>query len=123
MSGATCDLSRIALGRYGEERAAAELRSRGMRIVDRNWRCREGEIDLVAIDGRVMVVCEVKTRRGSGFGSPFEAVTPAKLARLRSLAVRWLQDHKVECDQIRIDVVGISWSRGGSILVEHRRGV
>ena len=74
---------RGGLGRYGEEVAAEHLVAAGLTIVARNWRCREGEVDIVALDGDVLVMCEVKTRRGVGFGTPLDAVTPAKAARLR----------------------------------------
>src|SRR5919112_703130 len=78
---------RLATGRYGEERAAHWLAGQGMVLLDRNWRCELGEIDLVLRDGAVVVVCEVKTRASGAFGSPVEAVTPAKLARLRRLTI------------------------------------
>ena len=89
MSGA-----RIALGRWGEDLAAQHLVATGAVLLDRNWRCREGELDLVARepDGTV-VFCEVKTRSGTGFGEPAEAVGPVKARRIRALAVRWLQEH------------------------------
>ena len=77
-----------ALGAYGERVAAAHLVAAGMTVLDRNWRCPIGEIDIVARDGDVLVVCEVKTRRGDGFGHPLEAVTARKAARLRRLAAR-----------------------------------
>ena len=72
-----------ALGRYGEDVAARHLAEAGLVVLERNWRCREGEIDIVARDGDVLVVCEVKTRRDTAYGSPLEAVTPRKAARLR----------------------------------------
>ena len=71
-----------ALGDYGERIAAAHLIAAGMTILDRNWRCPEGEIDIVARDGDALVVCEVKTRRGNGFGGPLEAINPVKAQRL-----------------------------------------
>ena len=86
--------ARKALGRYGEDLAARRLREAGMTVLERNWRCAEGEIDIVARDGDALVVCEVKTRaRGAGtFEHPMAAVTPAKAARLRRLAARWLTE-------------------------------
>src|SRR5665213_2169327 len=69
---------RLALGRYGEAFAADYLISAGMTVLDRNWRCRDGEVDIVAVEGDVLVICEVKTRRGVEFGTPLDAVTPAK---------------------------------------------
>ena len=79
-----------AVGRFGEQLAVRHLEAAGLRILDRNWRCAEGEIDIVAADGDTLVVCEVKTRSGTGFGDPAEAVVGAKAARLRRLALRWL---------------------------------
>ena len=70
-----------ALGRYGEDVAARHLIEQGIVVLERNWRCDAGEIDIVGRDGQVLVICEVKTRRGTGYGTPIEAVTPRKLAR------------------------------------------
>jgi putative endonuclease len=110
-----------ALGRYGEDVAARHLQSEGFVVLDRNWRCDVGEIDIVARDGDTLVVCEVKTRSGTGFGSPLEAVTTTKAARLRRLAACWLGSHDVHPRQIRIDVVGVLSGRGAP-TVEHVRG-
>ena len=112
-----------ALGRYGEQVAERHLVEQGMVVLDRNWRCELGEIDLVARDGDALVVCEVKTRSGLGFGHPLEAVTAPKLARLRRLAVRWVSDHGVPPPQIRLDVGGVLRRGRGPAQVEHLRGV
>lgn len=112
-----------ALGRYGEDVAARHLTAHGMVILERNWRCSVGEIDIVARDGSALVVCEVKTRRGTGFGLPLEAVTRAKAARLRRLAACWLTEHAVHPPEIRFDLVGIVQSGRGAAEVEHLRGV
>ena len=114
---------RLATGRYGEEGAAAWLARQGMVLLDRNWRCELGEIDLVLRDGDVLVVCEVKTRTSEAFGSPFEAVTQAKLARLRRLAARWVADRAVRVPEVRIDLVGVRLDRHGDARFEHARGV
>ncbi len=111
------------LGRDGEQAAAAYLEGRGFRILDRNWRCADGEIDIVAVERHTFVVCEVKTRSGTRFGTPLEAVGRAKRARLRRLAVRWLNAHGVRFDQIRIDVVGLLYEGTGGVTIEHVRGV
>lgn len=98
-----------ALGRWGEDLAARHLTDAGMQVLDRNWRCARGELDLVARDrdGTVVFV-EVKTRSGTGFGSPAEAVTPAKAKRLRRLACLWLLEHRQPgAAALRFDVVGI----------------
>jgi putative endonuclease len=102
---------RRALGAAGEARAAAWYRARGYRIVAQNWRCREGEIDLVAVRRGVLVVVEVKTRRTDRFGAPAEAVTRSKQLRLRRLAVRFLQETDARPRSIRFDVVAILGGR------------
>ena len=111
-----------ALGRRGEQLAAEYLELAGLRILDRNWRCAEGEIDLVAAERQVLVVCEVKTRSGEQFGTPLEAITRAKQRRLRHLAGRWLAAHGVLFDEIRIDAVGLTKTSDGSFKIEHVRG-
>ena len=112
-----------ALGQYGERVAVRHLVEAGLSILDRNWRCELGEIDIVARDGDTLVVCEVKTRSGLGFGSPLEGVTPRKAARLRRLAGRWLEESPVHPSDVRIDLVGVLRPRRGPAQVEHVRGV
>lgn len=114
---------RSALGTYGEAVAARHLVDQGMVLLDRNWRCDNGEIDLVLRDGRVLVICEVKTRSSVAFGTPLEGVTAQKAARLRRLAARWLAEHAVRPDEVRIDLVGVLVPRGGAAQVDHVRGV
>lgn len=111
------------LGKQGEQLAAEHLQRAGLRILDRNWRCAEGEIDIVAAERRALVVCEVKTRSGVRYGTPLEAITRQKRSRLRRLAVRWLVAHGILFDEIRIDVVGVLRSESGEFSVEHVRGV
>jgi putative endonuclease len=94
-----------------------------MQVVDRNWRCAHGELDLVARDGDCLVFCEVKTRRSVRFGDPFEAVTWAKATRLRRLAVAWLREHDTHSGRIRIDVVGVIRPPTGPAVVRHLVGV
>src|SRR6201996_7894144 len=89
------------LGKAGEQAAASYLEGCGFRILDRNWHCADGEIDTVAADRRTFVVCEVKTRSGTRFGTPLDAVGQAKRRRLRRLAAQWLAAHAVRFDQIR----------------------
>jgi putative endonuclease len=111
------------LGREGEQAAVGYLEGCGFRILDRNWRCTDGEIDIVAVDRHTFVVCEVKTRTGTRFGTPLEAVGRAKRLRLRRLAAQWLSAHGVRFDQIRIDVLGLLRDDAGGFTVEHVRGV
>ena len=114
--------SRLALGRRGEELAANHLRGLGLVVLSRNWRCREGELDLVATDGRTLVVCEVKTRSGVRMGLPAEAVTPEKIARIRTLAGLWLREFRVGWCPIRFDVIAILAPAGEPPLVKHIKG-
>jgi len=111
------------LGKEGEQAAVGYLEGCGFRILDRNWRCADGEIDIVAVERHTFVVCEVKTRSGTRYGTPLEAVGREKRARLRRLAVRWLIAHGIRFDQIRIDVVGLLHEDNGEFTVEHVRGV
>jgi putative endonuclease len=110
------------LGARGEQIAVAYLTDTGLRVLDRNWRCREGEIDLVARDGEALVFCEVKARRGLGYGHPAEAVTPAKRRRIRVLAQRWLAAHDEHAPEVRFDVVGVLVRPGAPAEVTHLRG-
>lgn len=112
-----------ALGRSGEQAAAEYLEQAGLRILDRNWRCADGEIDIVAAERRVLVICEVKTRSSGQFGSPLDAITRTKRGRLRRLAVRWLTAHGVLFDEVRIDVIGLVSDPSGGYQIEHVRGV
>ncbi|MDQ4132308.1 MAG: YraN family protein [Actinomycetota bacterium] len=84
--------ARRALGAQGEDAAARWYQARGYRVLARNWRCREGELDLVLARGGEVVFCEVKTRSSLAFGTPAEAVTWSKQRRLRTLAARWLRE-------------------------------
>lgn len=111
------------LGREGEQAAVRYLEGRGFRILDRNWRCAGGEIDIVAVERHTFVVCEVKTRSGTRYGTPLDAVGRAKRMRLRRLAAQWLSAHGVRYDQIRIDVLGLLRDGSGGFTVEHVRGV
>ncbi|MEU1852089.1 YraN family protein [Streptomyces sp. NPDC019990] len=117
--------ARSAMGRYGEDLAARRLAAAGMTVLERNWRSgRTGEIDIVARDGDVLVICEVKTRREGPFEHPMAAVTPRKAERLRGLAERWIQTHGgAPPGGVRIDVVGVLLPRRGAAAVEHARGV
>jgi putative endonuclease len=111
------------LGQCGEQMAVEYLERAGLRILDRNWRCADGEIDIVAADRRVLVVCEVKTRSGTRYGTPLEAITRTKRLRLRRLAARWLVAHGVLFDEVRIDVIGLVRDQANHYMVEHVRGV
>ena len=111
----------IELGSLGERIAATHLTDVGLRVLDRNWRCREGELDIVAREGDALVFCEVKTRRGTAFGHPVEAVTVTKQRRLRILAQRWLAAHDEHAPDLRFDVVGVLVRPSRPALVTHLR--
>lgn len=111
-----------AIGRYGERVAERHLQQQGMLVLDRNWRCEIGEIDLVARDGETIVVCEVKARTGLGFGSGLEAVSWDKGRRLWRLAQRWVRENAEPTVGVRIDVVAVHRAFRGAARVEHVRG-
>jgi putative endonuclease len=112
---------RQAVGAYGERVAAQHLQEQGLVVLHRNWRCPDGEIDLVLRDGNEVVFCEVKTRRGTGFGTPAEAVTQRKVRKLRVLAKRWLDETGIHPRTMRFDVVEVLPQRRGAPEVVHIR--
>ncbi len=99
--------ARQALGAAGEDLAAAWYEARGYRVLDRNWRCRQGELDLVLHQGSTIVFCEVKARSSLAFGSPLEAVTPVKCRRIRRLAAAWLDQADTGAAELRFDVAAV----------------
>lgn len=133
-----------ALGRYGEDVAVRHLTDAGLVVLERNWRCRAGEIDIVARDGDVLVFCEVKTRTSAAFGVPAEAVGPVKARRIRGLACQWLAARRTTASvgtgaraadgaaatgevipadvDLRFDVVSVLCPPRGAAAVEHLRG-
>jgi len=112
---------RRAVGAYGERLAERHLRAQGLVVLARNWRCADGEVDLILRDGEDVVFCEVKTRRGDRFGTPAEAIGPAKVRRLRRLAARWLEQTTVRPREVRFDVVAVLPQPRGAAVVEHIR--
>jgi putative endonuclease len=112
-----------AVGQYGERVAARHLEEAGLTVVDRNWRCDEGELDLVARDGDVLAFIEVKTRTSEDFGVPAEAVTTEKAHRIRGLAQRWLASHEHPYSELRFDICSVMHQRAGAALFEHLPGV
>lgn len=98
---------RRALGVAGEQAAADWYVAHGYEILHRNWRCRTGELDLVAIDGETLVFCEVKTRSSAAYGVPAAAVTPAKQRRIRTLALLWLATWEGPHRKLRFDVAAV----------------
>lgn len=112
---------RRAIGAYGERMAARHLQEIGLTLLQRNWRCSDGEIDLILRDGPDLVFCEVKTRRTAAFGSPAAAVDHRKVRRLRQLASRWLTESGVRAERIRFDVVEVLPQRRGATRLVHLR--
>lgn len=97
-----------ALGRWGEDRVARWYRRHGFEILERNWRCRHGELDVIVRRGSVIAVCEVKTRSSNAFGSPAEAVDWQKQRRIRRLAAQWLSEQGNRgAVQLRFDVAEV----------------
>ncbi len=117
--------SRARLGALGEQLAVEYLTSCGLRVVDRNWRCRYGELDVIAVDASagLVVFVEVKTRTTDRFGGVAQAVTPQKVRRLRRLAGLWLATQDDGWAQVRIDVVGVRIGRTPDPEITHVRGV
>ena len=117
--------TRAEIGARGEQLAVDHLEALGMRILVRNWRCRYGELDVIATDasGRTVVFVEVKTRTGDGFGGLAEAVTPDKVRRIRRLAALWLAQQERRFGALRIDVVGVRLQGGRTLEISHLKGV
>lgn len=111
------------VGTRGEDLAAEFLEALGMVVLARNWRCRYGELDLIVQDGAVLAFVEVKTRTGSGYGTPAEAVTRAKAERIRRLAGTWLSEQPRRWSHIRVDVVTVLLARGYAPVITHRKQV
>jgi len=112
------DNGRHLLGKEGERLAEIYLRKKGYKLIERNYRCASGELDLIVLDGRVVVFVEVKTRTGRGFGTPFEAVEFRKQQKMIHAAQYFLAERKLHQRDARFDVVGISWP-GREPVVEH----
>lgn len=114
-----------AVGRFGEDLAARHLSEAGLQVIERNWRCAEGELDIIALEGPVLAFIEVKTRSSTAFGDPAEAVTRVKAARIHRLALRWLDEHRTESGlgwpELRFDVVAIVRLAPGGPAVRHLR--
>ncbi|PRY42657.1 YraN family protein [Umezawaea tangerina] len=111
------------LGEQGEDLACEYLERQGLVVLSRNWSCREGELDIVATDGKLLVVCEVKSRSGVACGSPLEAVTPEKLHRMRKVTQRWLMAYRVGWVDVRYDAVSVLWPPEGEVRLHHLKGL
>jgi len=109
----------LATGVRGEDLAARYLEDQGLVLLSRNWRCREGELDLVATDRRKLIVCEVKTRTSTNYGHPAEAVTAEKASRIRRLSRQWRTAHQVRWCPERFDIIAITWPPGAEPTLQH----
>ncbi|UBU15322.1 YraN family protein [Nonomuraea gerenzanensis] len=113
--------TKLELGKRGEQAAVTYLEANGMKVLDRNWRCRHGEIDILAEEGPTLVVVEVKTRSGRSHGTALESVSPTKLARLRMLAAKWLSAQPRTFETVRVDVIALE-RFAGDFALHHVRG-
>lgn len=111
------------LGARGEQLATDHLTGAGLEILDRNWRCSQGELDIVARERDELVFVEVKTRSSVLFGHPFESITATKLARLRRLAAAWCEDHPGAGSAVRIDAIAVIVPTRGAVEVEHLKRI
>lgn len=119
---------RRAVATLGEDLAAEALERAGLMVIERNWRCRAGEVDIIAVEddpevGPVLVVCEVKTRVGFDFGDPLEAVTPLKLSRMRAVTTAYLAEQRPGVARIRFDAIGIVVTGDRPPALTHVRGI
>ena len=119
----TTGQARQAIGAYGENVAARHLTDLGMTVLERNWRCAEGEVDILLRDGATLVVCEVKTRTSLVAGTPHEAITDEKLSRLKRLGERWATEQGIHPAGIRVDLVAILRPLRGPAQVDHVAGL
>lgn len=113
----------LTTGERGEALAARYLEEQGLTVLSKNWRCPEGELDLVLTDGRALVICEVKTRTSDNFGPPAAAVDDAKAGRIRRLTRRWRAEFGVGHVDTRYDIVAILWPPGETPRISHLKGV
>jgi putative endonuclease len=117
---------RHALGALGERLAAEHLERRGFRIVERNYRTRWGELDIIAFDGQTLAFCEVKTRRmAAGRGSPFDAIRQRKQLQVRKMAASWLRERRQRpyAAAMRFDAIGVTFDLAGRLVaIEHLEG-
>ena len=110
--------ARVSLGKLGEDLACEELRRRGYTILDRRFRTRCGELDIIARDGAVLVFVEVRARSSGNFGHPFESITWQKRHRLSRMAAAYMCQRRLPDSACRFDVVGVTGTAGGTFTIE-----
>jgi len=111
--------TRKSLGQQGEQAAADYLKSRGYSVVEANWHCQHGEIDLVARQDATLVFVEVRTRQANNTEKAFESIGPTKRKRLQALAYAYLSAHQLQHIEWRIDLIAIAWQRNDAPIIEH----
>ena len=116
-------LTNIELGKIGEDLACVYLADAGFEILERNWRGSRVELDIIAIDNGTLIFCEVKTRRSTRYSHPSEAITPTKLAHLRTAALQWLSGHRIRCSGTRFDVISILYFDENTSQISHLKGI
>jgi putative endonuclease len=109
------------LGRRGEDLVAKYVETRGLIVLCRNWHCREGELDILATDGHMLVVCEVKTRTTDEFGTPADAMSDKKIRRIRAATNRWLREYHIPYVPVRYDLAEVWWPPTGKPHLQYRR--
>lgn len=111
------------LGEWGEQIAAEHLKNDGYQILDTNWRCSIGELDIVAKDGQTIVACEVKTRTSTRFGTPLEAINFEKIRRLRQLIYAYVLANSLRAVSVRVDIIGITGIPEKCPTIDHLKGI
>jgi putative endonuclease len=109
------------LGRRGEDLVAKYVQTRGLILLCRNWRCREGEIDILATDGHMVVICEVKTRTTDEYGTPADAMNAKKIRCIKAATNRWLREYRVPYVPVRYDLAEVWWPPKGKPHLQYRR--
>jgi putative endonuclease len=116
-------LKNIELGKIGEDIATVYLQNLGYEILDRNWRFKRVELDIVAHVDSTLVFCEVKTRRSNSHGVPSDAITPLKLQHIRTAALHWLSNHQFRHQGIRFDAISVIYCEGYPATISHIMGI
>ncbi|MBT1017673.1 YraN family protein [Canibacter sp. lx-72] len=111
------------MGRLGESAVVAYCESKGWRILARNWRVLQGELDIIVQDADCVAAVEVKTRRGMAYGSPFEAITPLKMQRLRKLLGIWASIHSFSVTRLRVDAASVLVNHDDTLKIDYLQGV
>ena len=112
-------MDRLFLGKVSEEIAVKFLKNKHFKIIQRNFSCRAGELDIIAKDKDIFVFVEVRSTRDSLFHNPIDSITPLKIKRLRTLAQIWLKKYSINDAPLRFDVIGIIYNEGTIDTINH----